>query len=614
MSIMTKIKQRFTPKKLAIASACALAIAVSAGLGVAAKQITSAAAQAKPDCSTNSIDYAKVNGDCGAATPTELIKDIKGNNPSDLKAIYDSYGLAPADYSRFVETARMGTAYKDGRIVVDGQTVATDAWSVGRHNWAGRKAIKIAGKTYYTSSTKNSFESDSIPVMVMFDKNGKMEFAALTACGNPITGTPKSPTYACNELKKTAVSGKANTYNFTTSASAGNGAKIVKVEYDFGDGTSVTKTSPTDAVQHTFTKTATVTVKVYVSIPGKQTIVVQSTKCKTVVNVELPKPEMACTGLTATPGKADEQGNTPYTFAAKASAKNATIQSYAFTFGDKATQTVTTGNATAAAAHTYAPGTYTANVSVKMLANGKSQDVTGPNCVVPITIKKLECKPGVPVGSPECETKPQPVVSCEQLLLSPVGSADTKGNLTYKLTATASATNATISSYTFEFGDEARAIVPSAATTADVTHTYAPGTYTAKVTVGMTVDGKAQDVTSSKCVAPLTVSEVPKCTVPGKEDLPVNSPECKEVPTCTSPSGQTYPTGSRECQTCTSPSGQTYPVGSEQCASPKPQVLAAVTELPNTGPGQVAALFVGASLAGVFAHRWFLRRRFGQNQ
>src|SRR5258708_4087360 len=111
MSFMTKIKQRFTPKKLVIASACALAIAATAGLGVAAKQVSSASTVR--ECSTNSIDYKNLNGGCSAASPSEFIKDVKANNPSDLKAIYENYGLAPSEYTRFVSSARMGTAYKD---------------------------------------------------------------------------------------------------------------------------------------------------------------------------------------------------------------------------------------------------------------------------------------------------------------------------------------------------------------------------------------------------------------------------------------------------------------------------------------------------------------------
>jgi hypothetical protein len=275
---------------------------------------------------------------------------------------------------------------------------------------------------------------------------------------------------------------------------------------------------------------------------------------------------------------------------ANASVKNATIQSYLFTFGDKETKTVTTGATTATAVHTYAPGTYTATVSVNVLANGKTQGVTSPKCAGPITVKPLECKPGVPIGSPEC--LPQPEMACVQLALTKAGDADASGNIAYKLVATASAKNATIQSYNFNFGDQTQnAVVQSTTTTASVIHTYAPGTYTAKVTVTMVANGKTQEVTSANCMAQITVSEIPMCTVPGKEHLPPDSTECKEEP-----------------KVCTAPNGQTYPEGSAEC-NPTEHVLPAATELPKTGAGGVIGIFAGTSALGAAAHAVISRRR-----
>src|SRR5260221_2117568 len=52
------------------------------------------------DCDTNSIDYKPLNGGCGAASPAELIKDIKSNNPNDLKNIYAHFGLDASSYEK----------------------------------------------------------------------------------------------------------------------------------------------------------------------------------------------------------------------------------------------------------------------------------------------------------------------------------------------------------------------------------------------------------------------------------------------------------------------------------------------------------------------------------
>ncbi|HSW99635.1 MAG TPA: hypothetical protein VLH38_01215, partial [Patescibacteria group bacterium] len=438
MTLLGKIKQRFTSKNIVLASAFACAVVAAAGLGAASRQITSADT-VRGDCSGNSIDYKNLNGGCGATTPTELIKDIKSNSPTDLNNIYAHYGLNSSNYDKFVSSAEMGTVGRDGRVIVGGQTVASSAWSVGRHDFAGRSKVTIDGKTYYTSPTNTSFSkgTDTIPAMVMFDSKGKMLYAVLTVCGNPVTATPKTPTYACNDLKQSPVSGKANTYNYTTSASAGNGAKITKVVYDFGDGSAtVTKTSPTDTVSHTFTKSSTVTVKVYVSVPGKTTIVVQGADCSKKVVVTpppAPQPVVSCDLLTLTPGKTDGQGNVAYTLSAKASAKNATIQSYVFEFGDKnVSQTVTTAATTATAdAHTYVPGTYSPTVSVNMLVNGKTQVVTSPTCIGHITVAQPECKPGIPVGSPECNPVTPMTPTCDLLTLTSNAAADAQGNVTY---------------------------------------------------------------------------------------------------------------------------------------------------------------------------------------
>ena len=74
------------------------------------------------------------------------------------------------------------------------------------------------------------------------------------------------------------------------------------------------------------------------------------------------------------------------------------------------------------------------------------------------------------------------------------------------------------------------------------------------------------------------------CTVPGKENLPVDSPECKETP-----------------QTPETPT--------------TPQTPETPTTLPNTGAGEVIGLFLGVTIAGAAFHRLFANRRmFGLDQ
>ena len=166
------------------------------------------------ECDTNAIFY------CGFTSKTGFIDAVKKNRDglghTDLQAIYAHTGMASADYDRFVSSARSGTAYKDGRVVVGGQTVMTNTLSYG------------------------------------------------DVCGNPLTDTKATAGATCTMLNKTPVKGKLNTYAFTTSASVAGIAKYQKFVYTFGDGTSATTTSPTAAVEHTYAKpgkyTASVTV------------------------------------------------------------------------------------------------------------------------------------------------------------------------------------------------------------------------------------------------------------------------------------------------------------------------------------------------------------------
>jgi hypothetical protein len=90
------------------------------------------------------------------------------------------------------------------------------------------------------------------------------------------------------------------------------------------------------------------------------------------------------------------------------------------------------------------------------------------------------------------------------------------------------------------------------------------------------------------------------CTVPGKEQYPVGAPQCKEEPKECKPG---VPVGSPLCQEykCPIPGKENLP--KEQCN----EVLPA--ELPKTGMGGIAGIFVGTSALGAVAHRIFMNRR-----
>lgn len=359
------------------------------------------------DCSSNAIIY------CGFGSAGEFISQTRTNDSKnghhDLQSVYAHYGLEPADYDRFVSTARPATAYRDGRLVVDGQVVARDTNSIGRNassQGSGYFTLNIAGTNYYGNNNGQTFSRDSLPAMAMFDAQGALEFAVLTACGNPIGNTPIRPSYSCDMLQSSAVGGQPGTYEFSTAASAGNNASIAKVVYDFGDGKSETQSNPQTKVRHTYAKTGKFTAKVtvYVQLPGNQQTTVSSGSCTKVIDVMLPYYQ--CLQLK---GAILDSSKYSYRFVAQSkSGGGATLVSADFDMGDGKKLTGIKPAASTPADvtldYTYKnPGKYSVAATLHFTVNGS--DVTAPVCragVTPTTPPTPECKPGVPVGDARC--------------------------------------------------------------------------------------------------------------------------------------------------------------------------------------------------------------------
>jgi len=363
------------------------------------------------DCSDNSIIK------CGVTSPADLIKKIKANKPSDLKAIYESFELAPKDYDAFAKEAVVGTAYKDGTIKVNGHIVATDIWSIGRNAKPYSEGKKIDGITYHKSKAQDVFARDSMPVFVWFDDKGSVETAILQPCGNPVGGKTPTPEYECKELVRKTVSGKKNTYDFSTNAPASKGATISKVVYDFGDGSAkVTKTNPSDTVRHTYTKPGNYDAKVtvYAKLPSGKEVVANSTACVSKVTVEEEKtPEKPvaawqCTGLVGT-AQTESDNSFAYTFRANASMTNARLIKADFDFGDASTvagvKPAGVDSNTVSTNHTYAQaGTYKAKATLYFEAiNGAKApgNSTSVTCETQITLTKPEVLPTPPAELPK---------------------------------------------------------------------------------------------------------------------------------------------------------------------------------------------------------------------
>jgi len=508
------------------------------------------------DCDDNAIIK------CGYSSPSDFIQTVRknnsGNGHSDLQTVYAHFGLEPSDYDRFVKYSRSGTAYKDGRIVVDGQVVATGAKSIGRESWvqgSGYFSQRIGGTTYYGNVNSKAFASNSIPVDVLFNAKGQMQFAVLRSCGNPEFGNPVTPSYSCNLIHQSPVSGQPGAFTFTTSASAANNAHVVKVVYDFGDGTSTSVSSPSTPVRHIYTKSGSYTAKVtvYVSLPGNQTVTVTSADCATVVKVALPLYQ--CTNLAAT---AINDSKYQYKFVVTAKAENgATLKSADFDFGDgKSANGVKASGSTVSTEHTYAKdGAYNAKATVYVsLPDGKTVKVTSADCAhkVPVAI---------------------PYYNCVQL----TGGLIDAEKYGYTFTATADYGNgATLKSADFDFGDgTTQKNVQPNGTSVTTEHAYGgAGNYTASVTLYFN-EGKSTQ--TAKCTASVSPTQV--------------TPECRPG----------VPQGSALCSPCAS--NAALPADSPDCT----------TTLVNTGASDVVGVAVVAVIAGFFIYRQFIYRKTAVN-
>lgn len=424
---ITTLKRRLrdiSTKQMIIASAFVVAVAGAVSLGLATHQKTHAAQQ---DCTGNSIIY------CGYSDANDFAAKYNANATGDLPAIYAYYGLQSSQLNQFVTSAVPGVATKSGDIVVDGRVVASNVVSLGRdaNSHYAQTQRTINGRTYYESRSQDVFLSDSIPVLVMFNAQGVMQFAVMTACGNPATGNKVTPNYACNNLQMSAVSGKDNTYNFSTSASAGNGATIDHVVYDFGDGSAtVSKTNPTEQVTHAYTKDGNYSAKVtvYVKVPGGSTqIIAPAGSCVKQVTVKMPFYQ--CLQLAAT--VLNDQ-KTQFRFTVKTNQGNgATLKDVDFTLDtSNTTSGVTTKDANGNIYKDYsfsdtkehtvvakvnfnvAGGVQSVNCQAKVTPSqqpmctvpGKEMyPPNAPECVENCTVPG---KTNLPVNSPECKETP----------------------------------------------------------------------------------------------------------------------------------------------------------------------------------------------------------------
>lgn len=419
-----KLRNLLRPKAI-IAGAFA-AVVLALGVGTLAE---TAHATNGRDCDNNAIISCGY-GYLGAGSDGFTTKFNK--NASELQTIYGHFGFK--SLSDFVNNAKHVTVYKNGTVKTDdGTVVATGANSLGRQSFgkSTRHPIKIGSKTYYYSTTQNSYASgtNSIDGYATFNSDDhSMIMGTMKACGNPFWGN--SPGYKCSMLKQTKVND--TTYSYVATPYVKNGASVSKIVYDFGDGKSQTVTSNFgQTVSHTYAPgNYTAKATVYFNVNGSVKSDTRAECTKPVHVPQPPKPVFYCTQLVA---KQVADSRTKFTFTATGHVENgAVLQSGTFRFDDGSTATVNASGNTVTVTHEYATtGDHTTKVD---LTFNDGKDVGNTKCVANTTTTAPTCKdtPNKPECMP-CEyngniskTSPECVPPCQYNNSIPGTSEDCK--------------------------------------------------------------------------------------------------------------------------------------------------------------------------------------------
>ena len=162
-----------------------VALAVVAGFVLVDNMINPA--QAK-DCSASAVIK------CGVWSVDEMRQSYNSDRTTGTKNIFAGMGITSEMVNS--STVKEGTVGKDGRVIVGGEVVATNAASAGRtvmSHTTQRVKREVNGTVYYESPTSDSFRSKTLAAYVLFDADGRFQGAVIKDCGNPVKGTPTKP-------------------------------------------------------------------------------------------------------------------------------------------------------------------------------------------------------------------------------------------------------------------------------------------------------------------------------------------------------------------------------------------------------------------------------------
>lgn len=279
-----------------------------------------------PDCDNVAIMY------CGAFTESQFKQKWNSDGRyGDHDKVFGAFGIQRDDVNGMVD----GIVWRDGRVTVGNQTVATGATTAAR-NYGG---TRIPGTQNAAKVSTNIFVTEGQTAMVKI-VDGQFKFAVIKSCGNPVTATPTPPPKP--PVKDIQVCDLAT-------------RQVITIKEDQFDESKHSKN-------------------------------LEDCKPK-------PQPVAECTGLTATISNRNQVALR----ATATTSGGATVQGYDFRInaGERTVfeRTVTTGDLEATTDATLEPGDYTATVTVKTSVGDKA----GEACTKAFTIAKPKT-PGVDIN------------------------------------------------------------------------------------------------------------------------------------------------------------------------------------------------------------------------
>lgn len=403
----------------------------------------------------------------GGASDANVIKSDYNNgdghnSAASIDHIYNYFHISSADISNLPSDAVAGSVTKSGDVYVGNQLVAQNATTAGREYISGGSSqVSYDGTTFYTRHPSVSFVSDRLSAYVVM-QNGQFDYAILSACGNPIVATPVAPLngkLACQDLMVNPGAIETNgsqSYTFMARATAKN-ATISRYVFDL-DGSQQTINSNASSVTSASKTYAPGNYTVKVTVSGVASSIFatapSSVTCSKSFTVAA-NGTLACSALTLNLISTDPNtGNETYSLEASASAHNATITKYVFSFGDSnnTNQTVTT-NAVTATSQNFI---YSADQTYPLIyvtvygtgSNGNAVTSGGANtpCATQLSVPSLKtsCNDGDVSNSSACG----PTCESSNGQTYPAGSSQCETTTTTTTTTTPTTPSATTTSAT----------------------------------------------------------------------------------------------------------------------------------------------------------------------